>query len=138
MSDHATRRDWMLAATTFAAATAAAHAAKAQGTTSDHRLKVGKGLRDLSEETLTFFKQMGIEHVTMPTRLNLTRRKRGLVPSTDSGPRNDGLMQPWDADELKGIKDYLGERGLAAGMVHLGRTWRVLHGRPDAAASSSR
>ncbi len=133
MSDHATRRDWMLAATTFAAATAAAHAAKAQGTTSVHRLKVGKGLRDLSDETLTFFKQMGIEHVTMPTRLNLTRRKRGLVPSTDGGPRNDGLLRPWDADDLRRIKDYLGERGLTAGMVHLGRTWRVLHGRPDAA-----
>jgi hypothetical protein len=122
MTDHSTRRDWMLAATTFAAATAAAHAAKVQETTSDHRLKVGKGLRDLSDETLTFFKQIGIEHVTMPTRLNLTRRKRGPVPSTDRGPRNDGLLRPWDSDDLKRIKDYLAERGLTAGMVHLGRT----------------
>ncbi len=129
--ENATRRDWMLAATTFAAATAAAGATQAQDAA--HSLKVAKGLRDLADDTLTFFKQMGIEHVVMPTRFNLEPSRRNLVPSTDRGPQSDGLMRPWDADELSRIKDYLGERGLSAEMVHLGRTWRVLHGRPDAA-----
>lgn len=133
MRQQPTRRDLMLAATTFAAASATATAVQAQSAGSEHHLKIGKGLRDLSDETLTFFKQMGIEHVVMPTRLNMTRAKRGLVPSADRGPQSDGLMRPWDAHELRRIKDYLGERGLTAGMVHLGRTWRVLHGRPDAA-----
>ncbi len=96
------------------------------------RLKVAKGLRDLADETLTFFKQLGIEHVVMPTRFNTTASKRGLVPGTDNGPQNDNLLEPWDAAELKRIKDYLAERGLSGEMVHLGRTWRILLGKPDA------
>ena len=115
------------------AAAATALESGIQGQESQHRLKLAKGLRDLSDETITFFKQLGAEHVVMPSRFNTNRSKRGLVPSTDRGPQNDNLLQPWDADELKRIKDYLGERGLSAEMVHLGRTWRVLHGKPDAA-----
>lgn len=117
-----------------AALAAAAGAAPARAQDSGHRLKLAKGLRDLADETLTFFKQLRVEQVVMPTRFNTTPSKRGLVPGTDRGPQNDNLLQPWDADELKRIKDYLGERGLSAEMVHLGRTWRVLHGKPDAAA----
>lgn len=119
-----------------AAALAASSTARAQSTSDVDgelfRLKVAKGLRDLADETLTFFEQLGIEHVVMPTRFNTTASKRGLVPGTDNGPQNDNLLQPWDAAELKRIKDYLGERGLSAEMVHLGRFWRVLHGKPDA------
>ena len=127
-----TRRDWVLAATTFAAGTAAARAARAQSPAGAHRLKVAKGLRDLSDDTLTFFKQMGIEHVVMPTRFNLDPSPRPLVPAASRGPQNDAPLQPWDAGELKRIKDHLGERGLTAGMVNLGAMWRVLHGKPDA------
>ena len=117
-----------------AAGLAAAQALPAQETgDSGFRLKLAKGLRDLADETLTFFKQLGVEHVVMPTRFNLKASKRGLVPGTDNGPQNDNILQPWDAAELERIKDYLGERGLSAEMVHLGRTWRVLHGKPDAA-----
>jgi len=116
-----------------AAALAAAQALPAQSPDLEvFRLKVAKGLRDLADETLTFFKQLGIEHVVMPTRFNTTASKRGLVPGTDNGPQNDSLLEPWDAAELKRIKDYLAERGLSAEMVHLGRTWRILLGKPDA------
>jgi mannonate dehydratase len=129
-----TRRDWMLAATTLAAGTATARAARAQGPDTAHQLKVGKGLRDLADETLTFFKQLGVQHVAMPTRFNLESSRRVLVPAADRGPRSDALLQPWDADELKRIKDYLSERDLEAGMVHLGAMRQVLHGKPDAGA----
>ena len=96
-----------------------------------HRLKLAKGLRDLSDDTLAFFKQLGIEHVTMPTRFNLESSKRGLIPGTDNGPSNDEPLEPWKAAELKRIKDYLGERGLSAEMVHLGAFRRILLGKPD-------
>jgi mannonate dehydratase len=129
-----TRRGWMLTATTFAAGTAAARAAQAQSCSDDAQLKVGKGLRDLSDDSLTSFRQMGIEHVVMPTRFNLRPARRGLVPAATRGPQNDGLLQPWDAGELQRIKDHLGERGLTAGAAHLGAMWRVLHGKPDADA----
>lgn len=123
-----TRRRLMQGATLAAAGASAAVAQEKPA----HRLKLAKGLRDLADETIAFFLQMGVEHVTMPTRFNTTPGKRGLVPGVDRGPRDDSLLTPWAADELKRIKDHLGERGLSAEMVHLGRCWRVLLGKPDA------
>ncbi len=118
-----------------AAALAAAGTVRAQApapSAQPVQIKVAKGLRDLSDETLSFFKQLGVRHVVMPGNFNLKASKREMVPPADFGPQNDNLLQPWDAAELKRIKDYLAERGLSAEMVHLGRTWRVLHGKPDA------
>ena len=114
------------------AAAAGVPAARAQSSKAGHELKLGKGLRDLADDTIAFFRQLGVRHVVMPTSFNLEPSKRGLVPAADMGPRSDALLQPWDASELKRIKDYLGERGMSAEMVHLGRTWRILHGKPDA------
>jgi len=114
---------------TAALAAAATTPGKAQPT---GRLKIAKGLRDLHEDTITFFRQMGVEHVVMPTRFTTERTKRGLVPSADRGPQSDAPITPWKTAELKRIKDYLAERELSAEMVHLGKFWRVLHGRPDA------
>ena len=37
-------------------------------------LKIAKGLRDVSDETVDFFLQMGVEYVTMPSRFNIRRR----------------------------------------------------------------
>lgn len=95
-------------------------------------LKLGKGLRDLSEETIAFFLQMGVEHVVMPGRFTNERRSRGLVPATDQGPQNDDPITPLDADELLRIKQHLADRGLSAEMVRLPRSWRILHGKPGA------
>ncbi len=100
--------------------------------TPEPRLKVAKGLRDLSDETIAFYKQMGVEHVVMPTRFNTKPSKRDLIPATDNGPQDDSLLEPWDAAELERIKDYLAEHGLSGELVHLGRTWRILLGKPDA------
>ena len=96
-------------------------------------LKIAKGLRDVSDETLNFFLQMGVEYVTMPSRFNIRRTKRGLVPGTDRGPQSYDPVQPLDADELIKIKSHLAARGLKAEMVRLPRSWRVLHGKPGAA-----
>ena len=95
-------------------------------------LKIAKGLRDLSDETLNFFLQMGVEYVKMPTRFNTRRTKRGLVPATGRGPRNYDPIQTLDTDELIKIKNHLAGRGLKAELVSLPRSWRVLHGKPGA------
>lgn len=116
MADRSTRRNFF--------------AASAQ--TTEPQLKIAKGLRDLADDTIAFFQQMGVRHVAMPSRFNKTPSRRGLVPNADRGPQNDSPLQPWDAAELRRIKEYLAERGMSAEMVHLGRTWRILHGRPDA------
>ncbi len=123
-----TRRQVLLGAGALAAQPASAQTERPAPTA----LKLGKGLRDLADETIAFFQQLGVKHVTMPSRFNPTPGKRGLVPSTDRGPQSDAVLQPWDADELKRIRDHIGERGMSAETVHLGRTWRVLHGKPDA------
>ena len=95
-------------------------------------LKIGKGLRDLSDETLAFFRQLGVEHVVMPSRFNLKPAKRPLVPGASFGPDDDQPFEPWSAEELKRIRGRLAEHGLDAVTVHLPVMWRVLHGKPDA------
>ena len=97
---------------------------------SPHQLKIAKGLRDVSSQTLRFFRQMGVEHVTMPTRYRTTVTKRGLVPPTDTGPRPGQMLRPWDANELIKIKKRIESFGLKPEMVHLGRFYRILHAKP--------
>ena len=99
---------------------------------SPHRLKIAKGLRDVSDQSLRFFRQMGVEHVVMPTRYRTTVAKRGLVPPKDPGPRSDQMLEPWDAGELIKIKKRIESFGLKPEMVHLGRFYRILHAKPGA------
>ena len=126
----ARRRDLLRDGAALAAAAAVARSAAAQGP----RIKVGKGLRDLADETLDFFRMLGIRHVVMPTSYSLARRRRGLVPATDTGPSTDAPMKPWDAEELRRIKSRIENKGLVPMMLHLGRVHRVVQGRPDASA----
>ena len=53
------------------------------------KIKIGKGIGDVSEATLRFFKQIGVEDVHMPTRWNertgSTPTVRPLVPPTQKG-----------------------------------------------------
>jgi mannonate dehydratase len=110
-----------------------AQLASARAQTPRHELKLAQGLRDLADETIAFHLQMGVRHVTMPTSFNRTAASpRGLVPPADMGPpADDQPMRPWKAADLKRIKDFLGERGLSAEMVNLGRLSRIWHGKPD-------
>ncbi len=123
------RRDLLRDAAVLAAAAAIVGSAGAQGP----QIKVGKGLRDLSDETLDFFRMLGVRHVVMPTSYSLTQRRRGLVPAPDTGPRTHAPLKPWDRDELQRIKARIEGKGLVPMMLHLGRMHRVIHGQPDAA-----
>ena len=126
----ARRRELLRDGAALAVAAALARSAAAQGPP----IKVGKGLRDLSDETLDFFQMLGIRHVVMPTSYSLAQRRRGLVPGTDTGPRTDTPMRPWDPEELKRIKSRIENKGLVPMMIPLGRVHRVVQGRPDASA----
>ena len=123
------RRALLRDATVVAAAAAIAKSAGAQAP----QIKVGKGLRGLSDEKLDFFRMLGVRHVVMPSSYSLTQRRRGLVPATDTGPRSDAPLQPWDRDELQRVKTRVEGKGLVPMMIHLGRVHRVVQGRPDAA-----
>ena len=123
------RRDLLRDAAVLAATAAIVGSAGGQSP----RIKVGKGLRDLSDETLGFFQMLGVRHVVMPTSYSLTQRRRGLVPATDMGPRTSAPMAPWDRDELGRIKARIEGKGLVPMMLHLGRMHRVIHGKPDSA-----
>ncbi len=122
------RRDLLQGAAAVAALALMANSAGAQ----TPALKIGKGLRDLSDETLDFFKMLGVQHVVMPSRYSIDVSRRGLVPSTDRGPQNNRPLQPWDEQELRRVKDRIEEKGLTPMMIHLGRMYAVMHGRSNA------
>ena len=115
-----------------AAAVASLSCAQRSASPSKHELKLGKGLRDLSHATLSFFRMLGIRHVAMPTRYSVQPTRRALVPRTDRGPASDAPRQPWDPAEMSRIKSRIEEWGLRPMMVHLGRMHQVTLGRPGA------
>jgi mannonate dehydratase len=95
-----------------------------------YQLKLAKGLRDVSDESLLFFRQMGVEYVVMPTSYNTKVTRRGLVPATDKGPTPGRILRPWNAGELLRVKQRILSMGLKPEMVHLGGFDRILHDRP--------
>ncbi|MCP5110684.1 MAG: hypothetical protein GY953_07605, partial [bacterium] len=92
-------------------------------------IKLGKGLRDVSDETLQFFLQMGVKYTTLPSRYSTRVTKRPLVPGTDRGPQPGQILKPWDIEELARTKKRIEDVGLTPMMLHLGRFTRILHGR---------
>ena len=94
-------------------------------------IRIGKGLGDVSEETLGFFKQIGVESVWMPSRLNERRGTaptvRPLVPPTQRKPRGD---QPpaWHREELELIRARVDAFGLVAEAMDLPLSGRIVMG----------
>ena len=77
-------------------------------------IRIGKGLGDVSEETLRFFHQIGVEAVWMPARfverMGTAPTVRPLVPPTQRKPVGD---QPpaWNRDELLRIRERAADEG---------------------------
>ena len=66
--------------------------------------KISKGLGNVAESTLRFFTQIGVEEVSIPSRLNDNLQLRPLVPSPQlkaPGP----LPAMWDEAELQRIAE---------------------------------
>jgi mannonate dehydratase len=95
------------------------------------QVKIAKQLADVSDQTLRFFRQIGVEGVGVPARLvTEVRRSRPHVPPAQNGP---GGRQPpsWDADELQRVCDRVREAGLTPATVTLPVSGALLLGRPE-------
>ena len=95
------------------------------------KIRIGKGIGDVSERTLRFFKQIGVEDVHMPTRWSERAGSaptvRPHVPPTQKGPAG-GIGKPWDVDELKRVKERIASFDLEATVAGLGLSGNVLMG----------
>ena len=95
-------------------------------------IKIGKGLGDIAETTLRFFKQIGVEEVSMPTRWNEMAGTGGttrpFVPPTQSGPPG-AQGDPWDVDLLKRIRDRIASFDLTPTVAALGVSANILMGK---------
>jgi D-mannonate dehydratase len=87
---------------------------------------------DVSESTLRFCKQVGVEAVSMPTRWSeQTGRAPGtrlLVPTAQTGPPG-GQPNPWDKLELERIKERIESFGLIPTVAGLPLSGNILLGR---------
>jgi mannonate dehydratase len=95
-----------------------------------HQVKIGKQLADVSEQSLRFYRQIGVEQVGIPARyVTEPRRSRPLVPPPQEGPV--GPQPPaWDLDELRRICDRVRQFDLEPVAIGLPISGNVLLGRP--------
>ncbi|MDE2954189.1 MAG: hypothetical protein OXR71_06670, partial [Gemmatimonadota bacterium] len=95
------------------------------------QIKIGKGIGDISEQTLRFYRQIGVDAVVMPTRWRTEpgTGERKLVPPTQTGPKGaqGGI---WDERELQRIKARIESFDLIPLIAGLGISGRVLMGQP--------
>ena len=92
-------------------------------------VKLGKGLGDVEPTTLTFFAQIGVEQVTIPSRETGRIGRVPLVPPTQRGPR--GPQHVLDEAELRRIKAHVESFGLAVTGTGLQPSGRIVMGGPD-------
>ena len=94
-------------------------------------IKIGKILADVSETTLQFFRQMGVEAVNMPTQWNedagAGRAMRPLVPPARTGPPSNQIRK-WDEEELRRIRARIEAFDLVPSEARLGITGNILLG----------
>jgi mannonate dehydratase len=95
-------------------------------------IKIGKGLGDVAETTLRFFKQLGVEEVSMPTRWNeepgTGGTTRPFVPPTQTGPVG-GQGHMWDEELLLRIRARIESFGLKPTVAALGVSGNILMGQ---------
>lgn len=96
-------------------------------------IRIGKGIGDIAETTLRFFRQIGVEDVHMPTRWNERAgtgpTTRPLIPPTQTGAvGRQGRV--WDEAELRCIRDRIASFGLQATVAGLGLSGDIVMGRP--------
>ncbi|MFP3895731.1 MAG: mannonate dehydratase [Anaerolineales bacterium] len=92
-----------------------------------HQIKIGKGLSDTAEETLRFYKQIGVETVSVPPRLRTKVTPRGLVPPAQMGPR--GPQPLWKGQELHRVAEHVRSFGLVPSAMTLPLSGNILMGR---------
>lgn len=98
------------------------------------QIKIGKGIGDVSEQTLRFYRQIGVEAVSMPTRWREgpSAGERRLVPPPQTGPKG-AQGRVWDERELQRIAARIAEFDLQPLAARLDISGRVLMGKPGRA-----
>jgi mannonate dehydratase len=101
-------------------------------------VKIGKELADVSGSTLDFFRQIGVEEVSMPPRLITDpRRSRPLIPPAQLGPPGPSDA-PWGERELREVRDRVVAAGLVPATMHLALSGGILLGTPERDADLQR
>ena len=93
-------------------------------------VNLGKGLGDVDAKTLTFFKQIGVEQVTIPSRETGRIGRVPLVPPTQRAPRG-AQREPFDAQELCRIKAHVESFGLSVCGTGLQPSGEIVMGGPE-------
>ena len=94
-------------------------------------MKIGKGLGDLSEETLRFYAQVGVEEVGLPGRfVTEMRASRPHVPPAQLGPAGP-VGAPWEEAELRRMRARTAEFGLEATCASLPFSGAILLGQSE-------
>ena len=119
------RRDLLAAG---AAATFGSAAAGAPLATDKGGIKIGFGITDLSDATLRFVKQIGVDWVVAPGRYTLESAPLGLLPPLGRPP--GGFRGPWKEAEIRRVKERVEAAGLQVGTLSLHSFPNVLLGTP--------
>ena len=95
-----------------------------------HQIAIGKELGDVSDATLAFFRQIGVEAIGLPARaFTEVRRSRPLVPPAQLGPAGP-QPEPPSADDLRRLVGRVESAGLRAVSASLPLSARILMGQP--------
>src|SRR5689334_19466374 len=95
-----------------------------------HQVRITKGLGDLSEETLRFYRQIGVEEVALPGRfITEVSASRPHVPPAQRGPAGP-QPGPWRAEDLVRMRERTAAFGLEATSMGLPLSGNILLGRP--------
>lgn len=92
-----------------------------------HQIKIGKGLGDTAEDTLRFYRQIGVETVSMPPHPRTQVKARGLVPPTQTGPRAPQIV--WRKEELSDVAEHIRSFGLTPSAMTLPLSGNILMGQ---------
>ena len=89
--------------------------------------KISKIVGDLSLENLRFLRQLGVEELTVPSRMDARQHVRPLVPAaqvTAPGPQ----PAPWNTDALRQIREHVSTFGLQATTLNLPLSGSIVMG----------
>ena len=84
------------------------------------------GLGNVADATLRLYRQIGVEAIRIPTRMNTRLTVRPLVPPTQRSPRGR-QAPPWDEALLRRIMARIAGYGLAPLGVNLEPSGRMNH-----------
>jgi mannonate dehydratase len=93
------------------------------------QIRITKGLADLSQETLRFYGQIGVEEVGLPPRyVTEARSSRPHVPPAQTAPAGR-QRPPWRVEELLRMRERAAAFGMEASSISLPLSGDILLGR---------